>query len=1012
MVITGRNSFIVEMRFICILILLFQFKFLSFGQEYSFVKYSVENGLPQTQVYALSADNEGYLWFGTAGGAAKFNGKTFEHFSTANGLTDNIVVEVKQYAFFTWVFTNKGVTRIKGREVFTYDLTNVLNGQYISSVCFRHSTNSLIVSNKEQEVFEIMLSDLYIPQLDFVESILLPEASNTVRRIYEDSKGQVWIVGNNVLGYLDGKNKWFEKKIEGSLLNVADIREDRNGNYWISVYDEGVYLWNENIIDHYGTDKGLASSLVRKIFIDSDNRVWCASKNGVSVIRKDGIINFNSKNGLPNDNIETICEDNEANIWLGSDGSGAFRFTSDEFVNYNKTSGLKTDYVMCGLIDHHHNLWWGTYNAGIVKYNGVDYEYFNVENGNILNNVVWSALEDSQGRIWFGTSNGLTRFEEGKIVNFSDENWLPSNKITSIYENLYTNEIWLGTSKGLGVYRDDSAYSITENQNFNLKNIRAITNVMNHHVWLGTSNGIIISDGSYFEPWIYNDQLNDKVVYCLENYKDSLIFIGTGNGLYYSNGIQLTRMNLHKSFGANYINFLGIESDQYLWVGTNYGVFEVNLKAYLKDSTQGVFHHTENSGLRSVETNLNSIFIDHQNGVWMGTGNGMLRFDRSKRNTKMLDLIPKIVITEMSLDLKSTDWTRYTSQVDPQTLLPEHLSLSARQNYLTFYFEGVSLSHPDEVMYKIKLDGLDEEWTPAIHQNSFTYPNLSYGEYVFSVMASIDGIHWSEPESISFEIRKPFYLTWWFILMVFAIVLFIGYYIYYRRKLMHEQKLRTEKLVYKSRLLSLEQQTLNASMNRHFIFNALNSIQYYINTQDRLSANKYLTSFAKLIRKNLDSSVNDSGLVTLRDELERLELYISLEHMRFQQKFEYEITVGDDIDQEMIKIPSMILQPFVENSIWHGLLPKEDGGRIKVNIFKFEKGIKFLIEDNGIGIDVSQANKTENSHHSKGMLITSGRIELLKKVTEQRMSILGPYQLFGEDGHPKGTRVELILETN
>lgn len=980
------------------------------AQEYSFVQYSVEDGLPQTQVYALSADDEGYLWFGTAGGAAKFNGKSFKHYSTANGLTDNIVVEVVQYQSYTWIFTNKGVTRIKGSEVYTYDLTNALNGQYISSAGFRDKTNSLIVASKNNKVFEIHLDASYLLHPEDLKTMEVNSEGINIRKIYQDKEGYIWLAGNNLLGFLDANNLWNQVTIADSKMNIADIKQDRDGSFWLSAYDEGIYQWNGKIIRHYTIEDELVSSLFRNLFIDSENRVWCASKNGVSVIREDEISNFNSKNGLPNDNIETICEDNEGNIWLASDGSGAFRFTSDEFVNYNASSGLQTNYVMCGFEDKKNNYWWGTYNSGIVQFDGDHYNYFRADNGKILNNVVWSGLEDSQGRLWFGTSNGLTLFQENEILNFENEDWMPSNKVTALFEHPKTHDIWLGTSKGLGVYSEDSSYAVTENQNFNLKNIRTIAQGMKHHFWLGTSNGIVISDGSYFEPWIYNDQLEDKVVYCIQNYKDSLMFIGTGNGIYYSDGIGVHRMNLHQSFGANYINFIGLESNQYLWVGTNYGIFEVNLDAFLKDDTQGVFHHTENSGLRSVETNLNAIFIDHENTVWMGTGNGMLRFDRSNRSNKIKDLIPKVVVTDMELDLKKTDWTKYTPAVNPQTLLPEHLSLSARQNYLTFYFEGVSLSHPDEVVYKIKLEGLDDEWTPAIHQNSFTYPNLSYGAYVFSVKSSIDGIHWSEAQSIAFEIRKPFYLTWWFTSLMVALVVLIGYYIYYRRKLAIEQKMRTEKLVYKSRLLALEQQTLNASMNRHFIFNALNSIQYYINTQDRLSANKYLTSFAKLIRKNLDSSVNASGMVTLKDELERLELYISLEHMRFQQKFEYSITVDPEIDQEGIKIPSMILQPFVENSIWHGLLPKEEGGKITVAITTIEKGIKFSIEDNGIGIDVSQANKTENTHHSKGMLITSGRIELLKKVTEQKMNILGPYQLFGNDGIACGTRVELILE--
>lgn len=982
------------------------------AQEYSFVQYSVEDGLPQTQVYALSADEHGYLWLGTAGGAARFNGKKFKHYGTANGLVDNIVSDVKQYGGYTWVFTNKGVTRVSGKEVVTYNLTDALKGSYVAAAGFRTATNTLIVANKDEEVYEIQLNDVGELLLETSNAVNIIDEFENVRKIYEDFGGDIWVVGHGLLGYLDINNTWNKITVDGSAHNVSDIEQDRNGDYWLSVYDEGIYHWRKGVLKHYTYEDGLVSSLIRNIFIDTEGRVWCASKSGVSVLRDDEFSNFNSKNGLPSDNIETICEDREGNIWLASDGAGAFRFTSDEFVNFHYLSGLKTEYVMSGFQGDNGDYWFGTYNNGVVKYDGENYSYYNVENASILNNVVWSSLEDSKGRRWFGTSNGLTLFEGKEITNFADVDWLPSNKVTSIYEYEKDGEIWLGTSKGLGVVGEDTAYSLVSPDNFSLKSIRAIEKGINDQVWLGTSNGIIVSDGSFFEPWINNDLLEDKLVYCIKNYKDSLWFIGTSNGLYYTDGIQVNRMTLHESFGANFINFLAVERDRYLWVGSNNGVFEVDLNTYLGSPTQGVLHHRKNSGLKSVETNLNAVFVDDQNRVWMGTGNGTVRFDRSKRRNEILDLIPMVQIVDMQLDLKATDWSEFSDNVDSKTQLPEQLSLSSRQNYLTFYFEGVSLSHPDEVVYKIKLDGLDEDWTPPIDQSSFTYPNLSYGSYTFNAIASIDGKNWSEPVSLTFEIRKPYYLTWWFIILMFLLFSAIIFFIYHRRKVAREQKLRTEKLYYKSRLLALEQQTLNASMNRHFIFNALNSIQYYINTQDRISANKYLTSFAKLIRKNLDSSVNDTGTVSLQDELERLELYISLEHMRFQKKFDYEIKVEEKLDQEAIQIPPMILQPFVENSIWHGLLPQESAGKIWIKIFPRGKNVVFEIEDNGIGIDESRKNKTDNSHHSKGMLITSGRIEILKKVTQQKMTIIGPYQINDEDGAPKGTRVELVLEVD
>ncbi len=226
---------------------------------------------------------------------------------------------------------------------------------------------------------------------------------------------------------------------------------------------------------------------------------------------------------------------------------------------------------------------------------------------------------------------------------------------------------------------------------------------------------------------------------------------------------------------------------------------------------------------------------------------------------------------------------------------------------------------------------------------------------------------------------------------------------------MSKQKELTQKLYYKNKLLALEQQSLNASMNRHFIFNSLNSIQYYINSNDRISANKYLTNFAKLIRKNLDTSISGTSLVSLTDEFERLELYISLEKMRFQNKFKHQITIEKTIDTDSISVPPMFLQPFVENSIWHGILPNKTDGEI--NIFLTQTNRKYLItiEDNGVGIKESLAKKGNTNHSSKGMLITSGRLEILKKTSNKDIVIKGPFQKEDGDGNILGTMVEITI---
>jgi hypothetical protein len=374
-------------------------------------------------------------------------------------------------------------------------------------------------------------------------------------------------------------------------------------------------------------------------------------------------------------------------------------------------------------------------------------------------------------------------------------------------------------------------------------------------------------------------------------------------------------------------------------------------------------------------------------------------------------LEPQTHITGVRLFLQPTDWTKYSSSIDSSSGLPVDLTVGHKKNYFTFDYIGISLTNPGAVRYKFMLEGFDQDWSPPTDATFATYSNLPYGKYLFKVMACNKNNQWNKvPVTFSFEITPPFWMTWWFYLLCFVFLTCLVWVVYRSRVAVLKRKHATQQLEFKSKLLALEQQTLNASMNRHFIFNALNSIQYYINKQDKLSANKYLTSFAKLIRKNLDSS--QSNLVPLSEEMERLKLYLDLEHMRFENKFEYQVNIDENVDTETIEIPPMLLQPYVENSIWHGILPLEKPGLIKIEVKQnSENTILFIIEDNGIGIETSMSNKDKHGqlHISRGMEITSGRIDLLRTMTSSKISIKGPFDVKNDLNATTGTRVEITL---
>ena len=174
-------------------------------------------------------------------------------------------------------------------------------------------------------------------------------------------------------------------------------------------------------------------------------------------------------------------------------------------------------------------------------------------------------------------------------------------------------------------------------------------------------------------------------------------------------------------------------------------------------------------------------------------------------------------------------------------------------------------------------------------------------------------------------------------------------------------------------------------------------------------ANRYLTSFAKLIRKNLDASQSDT--TTLAEEMERLELYLVLEHMRFKDRFEYELITAEDVDPHRVQLPAMMLQPYVENSIWHGILPMQGSGRVVIKVTTADEGhVRVEITDDGIGVETSMARpRSKGDHISRGIEITKGRADVLRNLQVADIRIVGPAQVAGPDGRSIGTKVTIDL---
>ncbi|MDB4088364.1 histidine kinase [Flavobacteriales bacterium] len=966
--------------------------FQSLAQKYSFISYSKNQGLAQSQVFDIAQDSKQYLWVATQDGLSKFDGNTFVNFYEKDGLESSVINSL----FIddddnVWVTTSKGISIVKGDNIIPFEHNKLFEDKKIGEVIIQEDkiwistdNDGIFCFQKKEKSAKYLLIKEY--RKDF-HDIKIKDISLFGSKLYVSTSNGIFIIKNS-------KSEKFPFLINEDIYSVS---ENSKGELWIGTTQKGIYLLNKTELKSINqSNSELLNDFTTNILVDKNDKVWVSSNTSLTEISLEHTLeNYTKKNGF-NFISQVVFEDDEGNIWIGTDGNGLVKFTNKEFLYLTEPEQLHSGLIISVGEDVKGNLWLGTFREGICRINEKSFTSYNVRDSKLPNNNVWTSLLDKNGKFWIGTSEGLACYKNNSFTTFTEDDGLPSNKVQSLFQEV-SSVMWIGTRDGVAYYKNKIFHAL---DSFPFTNVRAIASTQDGYYWFGTNEGLVFYDG--FEANLIEDKLLlGNKVYSISSYGNKL-WIGTANGLIYYDGNKFEQFDYSNENNESVINFLLIDNANYLWIGTNNGVFTLNLNSFHKGIKE-VNSYTINNGLIGMETNLNSIFQDSKNNIWFGTSDGINVFQRAKEKVDN-SIKPKVNLTNVKLFFEEENWLEKLKNKD-------ELSFSYKKNTFTFYYHSNFFKDPTSVRYSYKLDGANEDWSPMEEISLSRYPNLSHGDYTFMVKSTVDGGKtWSEIEQVKFTINPPFWLNWWFIVLALLFLFLLVFLIFNRRRNTLKKERELELLNYKNKLIKLEQQALNSSMNRHFIFNSLNSIQFYINKEDKLSANRYLSNFSKLIRKNLDSSTSEDSLIPLSEELERLGLYLSLENMRFKEKFSYEINLDESVDAEMTKVPGMFMQPFVENSIWHGILPMEKPGKIDINIYTKEDKTYFEIIDNGIGISTSKKNKSkeENSQSSQGMRIATNRIELLQKVINKEILIDGPNEIL-EKGLVKGTKVVIIF---
>lgn len=975
----SNNLFFLALSIFCLL-----YFTASFTQtlEPVFHRFTIQQGLPSSEVYTVIQDSKGYLWFGTDNGVCRYDGEKFSNYSTQDGLSDNVVFKIfedsqgriwfgTQSCKLSYYF-NDSIFSFEHNKVlydtlpknpiltsFYVDKNNNVFLGLVSDGCFKISQKGKLEHFYPDLKNYLGWGTFYV--LDFDSALVgfvsadIPESKT--ERIIFPSEGKI----------LKSTFRLESKQITRS--NVCTLKS-KNGHRYISL--------SKSLIS---ADKNFKESFfpfekeILCLYEDHQNKIWIGlAKGGIRILGE----KTNSFSFLQDLSVSSILNDHEGGFWFTTLEKGIYYIPNISIHEFSKESGYNN--VACNAIcsDNNGHIYAGLQNSNVCILSDDDYKLQSVSGIEFNHNpyVVLDLQFQSPSKLWVGTVGDIIKTVFNKITL----NGLEIIPVSSPYLLLYQNSIWGGNSIGICKYNNQY---LAYNTSLLLPHIRVnclAPDTLNNF-WIGSKNGLWKFQSEKFQYLGNTNPLLQFAINDIKKINNQLLLATEGAGLVVMKDDSIYNFNNQDGLIGENINSIYVDRDGLVWITTKQEIATIDFN---NGNHKLITNVSEKYGLSGEEI---SEIILNKGDILIAEKNG-LRIIKNYKEKKLAIEMP-VYITNILVN-------------HSDTLLREYYDLPYDKNSIGVNYQAISYKFNKQLSYKYRMIGLDSTWystpNPSVH-----YAALPPGNYQFEVTVAgfPDFVH--KTASVKFFIHPPYYKTWWFISLVIIVsISLIAALIY----------LRIHQIVTKSRLLqelnNTQQKALSAQMNPHFIFNSLNSIHTYILQNKTEDSSKYLAKFARLMRMVLDNSMEH--LITIKDEIKALELYLELEVMRFKGKISYAIEVDDSIIADEMKIPPLLLQPYVENAIWHGLMHKEENGSIRISLKKQDHQIICNIMDDGIGRAKSSEIKPDKEINRKsvGTSITEKRVSLINSVHNIKIGVT-MNDLQDYKGNPSGTVVKIIF---
>lgn len=955
----------------------------SISQEYNYYHYDVKDGLSGITVYSIAQDKDGFLWLGTENGLSRFDGSNFKNYTSNDGLSANEIINLfVDSKNRVWIFPFK------------------------SSIYYYYQGKIHNVNN-----------DTILRKFNLGDEIF--DAS-------EDKNGNIFFLEQRKLHILSPKNEVKEvEKINDKIFDVNGCGVDADGicNLYVSIRYTSVKDYRFYVYKYQNSRMALHSVFYDSSFLRNAMKV----NAGYTVIKNGSVFQICSQKTRDSFNIK--IPNRFHTISYITDSSFAIS-TFDKTFLYNIDSRKIVDSFLANkpvnrcFRDKEGNLWFATTTQGLYRLSSTNYKVYRFEDNQ--NYVPVYSLHAFNNHLFIGGSKNYLwdlKLNNNVLKKLNIGNEYTINSITQIQVN--QNDLYIGSNIGIFKITDKEVSAYFKNiaiKSFFIHDSSIII-ATNRAVYELPLNNLALYNSSYYDTIWRNrstcaDKINDKYyvgtlksLYLVSDdsersildmgksfpvLNDKIISIKTvtgndawiateSNGLIYiQNDKVVYQLTIKDGLPSNLCKCLYV-SDNNIWVGTDKGVCKIDISGF----PFSIRNFNTSEGLNSDI--INCIYTNGDS-VFAGTPFGLSVFTDSKiQQTSMCNL--------KLLNIQSKDYNWYSKQ--------DSIRLSSKDNFLQFEYAGISFVSAGDVTYYYQLKGLNDIWQ-STKQNILEFQSLGSGKYELNIYAVNKYGVKSEMLTVPFTKAKTFWqLLWVQILATIIVGIFVWLILKFRIEAV--KKAANEKLMRERQINELEQMALRAQMNPHFIFNSLNSIQQYVFAGDVMEANEFITNFSSLVRQTL--YISGKKFITLAEEVKYLDSYLQLEQAKYENMFRFQV-ISDENITENTQVPPLFIQPFIENSIRHGVLNLENGmGEILVHFYRNSNFLFCIVEDNGIGRENASRlrKRTDARHQSKGMELVQKRIESLNSIYNCEITV-SVEDIIEEN--KTGTRVKIKLPLN